>query len=188
MFNALRAAGEFVSCLPRESLSPESTEDREGFLHPFLIQGGVGQATVKIILRDFETENLAEQAELLRSIAAEVEDLISGVRVDIAVTAQYRNMREGLRRDPRVVEHAVAAHERLGRRAQLTIVRGGTDGAMLTERGLPTPNLSTGQHNPHSPLEWACLDEMVQAAEVLVELLQIWASGCFDNSKATEMD
>jgi len=84
-------------------------------------------------------------------------------------------MRDGLVHEPRAVTYAQLAHKRLGREAKLTIIRGGTDGSQLTERGLPTPNLSTGQHNPHSPLEWACLDEMVQAAEVLVELVQVWA-------------
>ena len=84
-------------------------------------------------------------------------------------------MRDGLVHEPRAVKYAELAHQRLGREAKLTIIRGGTDGSQLTERGLPTPNLSTGQHNPHSPLEWACLEEMVQAAEVLVELVQVWA-------------
>jgi tripeptide aminopeptidase len=175
MINAVRAAGEFVARLPRDTLAPESTADRQGFLHPYMIDGGVAETTIKIILRDFETSRLAEQADLLRRTAAQMQQLFPGLQVDVSVTAQYRNMREGLRTDPRVVEHAVTAHERLGRTSQLTIVRGGTDGAMLTARGLPTPNLSTGQHNPHSPLEWVCLEEMREAAEVLVELLQVWA-------------
>ena len=88
--------------------------------------------------------------------------------------AQYRNMAEGLGREPRAVQFAQEAHTRLGRTAQLTIIRGGTDGSMLTAKGLPTPNLSSGQHTPHSPLEWACLDEMILAAEVLVEIVQVW--------------
>ena len=83
-------------------------------------------------------------------------------------------MGSGLSRDPRAVQYAVEAHRRLGRQAVQAIVRGGTDGSQLTERGLPTPNLSSGQHNPHSPLEWACLDEMVQAAEVIVEITKVW--------------
>jgi tripeptide aminopeptidase len=83
-------------------------------------------------------------------------------------------MREGLEHEPRAVDYVRRALERLGRTPQLSIIRGGTDGSQLTEKGLPTPNLSTGQHNPHSPLEWVSLDEMVQAAQLLVALLEVW--------------
>lgn len=175
MVNAVRAMGEFVARLPRDRLSPEATDQRSGFIHPYHLGGGVGQAAVKLILRDFETARLAEHAELLRMLARQVEGVFAGVKIDVEVTRQYRNMGEGLSREPRAVEYAEQAHRRLGRMAKRTIVRGGTDGAMLTEKGLPTPNLSTGQHNPHSRLEWACLDEMVKAAEVLVELVQVGA-------------
>jgi tripeptide aminopeptidase len=175
MVNALRAAGEFVARLPRQELSPETTEGREGFIPPYTIEGGVGQTTVKVLLRDFDTANLTTQADLLRETAAQVEGLFPGAEIDVQVRPQYRNLGDGLAAEPRAAKFAVAAHERLGRTANLSRIRGGTDGAMLTERGLPTPNLSSGQHNPHSPLEWACLDEMVQAAEVVVELLKIWA-------------
>ena len=96
-----------------------------------------------------------------------------GSHIHVEITPQYRNMADGLVREPRAVGNARLAYERLGRRARnLTIIRGGTDGSRFTELGLPTPNLSTGQHNPHSPLEWACLEEMVEAAEILVELVQ----------------
>jgi tripeptide aminopeptidase len=91
------------------------------------------------------------------------------------VQAQYRNMAEGLQREPRAVAFAQEAHNRLGRTAQLTMIRGGTDGALLTAKGLPTPNLAAGQHTPHSRLEWACLDEMVLAAEVLIETARVWS-------------
>ena len=175
MVNAVRAAGEFVVRLPRQDLSPETTEGREGFMHPYSIEGGVGQATLKVLLRDFETAKLADQADLLRQTAEQVKGLFPGVEIDVQVRPQYRNLGDGLAAEPRAVEFAAAAHQRLGRTANLSRIRGGTDGAMLTARGLPTPNLSSGQHNPHSPLEWACLEEMAQAAEVVVELLQIWA-------------
>jgi tripeptide aminopeptidase len=93
----------------------------------------------------------------------------------VDVEPQYRNMAEGLRREPRSVAYAEEAHRRLGRVARRTIIRGGTDGSRLTELGLPTPNLSTGEHNPHSPLEWTCLEEMVAAVEVLITLAAVWA-------------
>ena len=118
---------------------------------------------------------LAEQAARLRDLATAVEQEIRGCKIEVAITRQYRNLREGLEREPRAVSIAQEAHKNLGRDAHLTIVRGGTDGSMLTERGLPTPNLSVGQHNLHSPLEWACLDEMVQALEVGVEIVKLWA-------------
>ena len=126
-------------------------------------------------LRDFDAANLARQADLLRAAAAAAETEFPGSSIAVEITPQYRNMAEGLKREPRAVAYAQKAHERLGRKSNLTIIRGGTDGSQFTARGLPTPNLSTGQHNPHSPLEWACLDEMAQAVEVLVELVQVWA-------------
>lgn len=175
MVNAVRVMSDFVARLPRDRLSPETTDQRDGFIHPYHVGGGVGQASVKLILRDFDTAGLAGHADLLRTLARQVEGLFPGAKIDVDVTRQYRNMGEGLVREPRAVEYAERAHRRLGRTSQRTIVRGGTDGALLTEKGLPTPNLSTGQHNPHSRLEWACLNEMVQAAEVLVELVQVWA-------------
>jgi tripeptide aminopeptidase len=175
MVNALRAAGIFLSRLPRDTLAPESSDGRDGFLHPYVIQGGVAEVTLKILLRDFNTSTLVDHAQLLRNSAEAVEREIAGVKFDIQVRTQYRNMAEGLRREPRAVEFAREAHARLGRTAQLTVIRGGTDGSMLTAKGLPTPNLASGQHTPHSTLEWACLDEMVLAAEVLVEIAQVWS-------------
>ncbi len=174
MVNALRGAGEFLSRLPRDQQTPETTSDREGFLHPYQLQGGVAEAHLHLILRDFDTARLTELADLLRQTAQQVEDLFPGLECQVDIQSQYRNLAEGLRREPRAVEFAERAHQRLGRTARRTIVRGGTDGSQLTARGLPTPNLSSGQHNLHSPLEWACLDEMLQALEVLVELVQIW--------------
>src|SRR2546422_11534389 len=110
---------------------------------------------------------------MLREIAREFMAEIHGCQVDVQITKQYRNMGEGLAEEPRAVAFAQEAFRRLKRDCKLTIVRGGTDGSQLTERGLPTPNLSTGEHNPHSPLEWTCLEEMTAAVEHLVELVQV---------------
>ena len=175
MVNAVRAAAEFVAQMPRDQ-APETTSGRDGFLHPYGIEGGVDQVLLKIILRDFETAALSAQIALLRELAANVENQFPGCRVSVETRPQYRNLRDSLVREPRVVQFAELAHQRLGRTARLSIIRGGTDGSQLSERGLPTPNLSTGQHNPHSPLEWVCLQEMEQAVAVLQELVQIWAS------------
>lgn len=174
MVNASRAAGYFLARLPAD-LSPERTEGREGFLHPYVVEGGVGKATVKVLIRDFDTAQLTKYANLLQTVATDVEAVCPGTTIDIEIIEQYRNMADGLVNEPRAVDYAVAAHEALGRSCNRTIVRGGTDGSRLTELGLPTPNLSSGQHNIHSPLEWACLDEMVAACEVGVEIVKRWA-------------
>ena len=174
MINAIRAAGHFLAGMPAE-LSPERTEGREGFLHPYVLEGGVAKATIKILLRDFDASKFDEYKKILDENGKRVESEVDGIKVDIEYKKQYRNMAEGLGKEPRAVQYAVEAHERLGRAAKQQIIRGGTDGSRLTELGLPTPNLSSGQHNIHSPLEWACLDEMVAACEVGVEIVKRWA-------------
>ncbi|MGE0757372.1 MAG: peptidase T [Pirellulaceae bacterium] len=174
MVNAVRGAAEFIARLPRWTRSPERTEGTAGFLHPYTVSGGVAEVSIRILLRSFETPELAAFADWLRSLAQQVEADFPGIRVAVDIRPQYRNMRDGLSREPRAVRYAQLAHERLGRTPRLSRVRGGTDGSQFTARGLPTPNLSTGQHNPHSPLEWVCLEEMRQAQEVLLQLAQIW--------------
>ncbi len=174
MVNAVRIAGAFLDRLPWQALSPETTEGREGFLHPYRIEGGVAEATLRILLRDFDTPRLADQARLLQDVARLLEAEFPGAKVAVRVTPQYRNMAQGLAKEPRAVTFAEQAMRRAGLTPRRTIVRGGTDGSRLTELGLPTPNLSCGEHNLHSPLEWTCLEEMAVAVRVLVELAQIW--------------
>ncbi|REK21546.1 MAG: peptidase T [Planctomycetota bacterium] len=174
MVNSIRILSRFITELPTDELSPETTEGREGFLHPYVIEGGVAEASARIILRNFETARLGEYAALLDSIAERLRTEHPRATIDVAVRKQYRNMRDGLEREPRAVEKAVAAVWAAGLEPKLDIIRGGTDGALMTERGLPCPNLSCGQHNPHSPLEWASLKEMEQSVDVLVELAKEW--------------
>ena len=143
-------------------------------MHPYQCEGCVASITLKILLRDFDTPKLAEQAKLLRATAEATAAAWPGAQIAEDIQPQYRNMTEGLARDPRAVAFAEEAHRRLGRQAQRTIIRGGTDGSRLTELGLPTPNLSTGEHNPHSPLEWTCLEEMAAAVDVVTMLAQVW--------------
>jgi tripeptide aminopeptidase len=176
MINAVRVASDFLTRLP-PALSPETTDDRQGFLHPYLVEGGVAEVTLRILLRDFDAGNLARQADLLKRAKEETVAAWPGSAIGLTITRQYRNMAEGLAREPRAVAFAEEAHRRLGRQARRTIIRGGTDGSRLTELGLPTPNLSTGEHNPHSPLEWTCLEEMAAAVDVLVMLARVWTSG-----------
>lgn len=175
LVNAIKAAATMLTRLPRHEWSPETTSGREGFVHPYWIEGGVGQVKLKILLRDFDTPRLAEYAARLRAAAYAAEQEFPGTQIDVQVAAQYRNLAEGLRREPRAVQYAEAAFQRLGVPCTRSMIRGGTDGSRLTELGLPTPNLSVGQHTPHSPLEWACLEEMEQAAAMLLQLVQIWA-------------
>ena len=124
---------------------------------------------IKILLRDFDTSELQVKADLVKAIASEVEQEHAGIEIVVEHQKQYRNMADGLPKEPRAVEFAKQAHDELGLEYRLSSIRGGTDGSMLTEKGLPTPNLSSGQHTQHSPLEWACLDEMIQQGQVLLQ-------------------
>jgi tripeptide aminopeptidase len=174
MVNAIRLAGMFLDRLPRAVLSPETTDGRDGFLHPYRIEGGVAEVTMRVLLRDFDTARLADRAAVLRTAAATVTAEYPRASIDVQVTPQYRNMADGLAKEPRALPLAQEAMRRAGLQPKLTIIRGGTDGSRLTELGLPTPNLSTGEHNPHSPLEWTCLEEMESAVAVLVQLAKVW--------------
>ncbi|HEY2909083.1 MAG TPA: peptidase T [Gemmataceae bacterium] len=175
MTNAIRLAGTFLDRLPKRTLSPETTDGRQGFIHPMTMEGGVAEVNINFILRDFDTAKLAVEAEILREIGRQIEREYPEANVLVETRKQYRNMRDGIAKEPRAVKFAEVATRRAGLEPKFKIIRGGTDGAQLTEKGLPTPNLSTGEHNPHSPLEWTCLEEMEAAVRVLVELVQVWA-------------
>lgn len=173
MINAIRYAGEFLARMPKE-MSPEMTKDRTGFLHPYVLEGGVDKATIKILLRSFVTAELAKEAQILKDIAAAVMKDFPKVKIDVEVKKQYRNMIEHLAAEPRACKLAEQAIRNVGLEPKFHAIRGGTDGSRLSEMGLPTPNLSCGMHNFHSPLEYACLDEMESGVKVLVELAQLW--------------
>lgn len=174
MVNAIRILSDLISSLPTETLSPETTDGRDGFIHPYHIEGGVAEASARLILRDFETEKLAEYAGLLDSLAQPLREKYPRAEIMVDVHKQYRNMRDGLVKEPRALEKAIEATRAAGLEPNLNIIRGGTDGSLLTEKGLPTPNLSSGQHNPHSPLEWTTVEEMEKAVDVLVQLAILW--------------
>lgn len=174
MVNSIRAVGHFLAQLPKHILAPEVTDDRQGFLHPYTLSGSVAETKLQILLRDFDTPRLSDYAKLLEDLAHETESMWPGLNVSVAITSQYRNMADGLRRKPAVADLAEKAFASLNRPCRREIIRGGTDGAMLTALGLPTPNLSSGQYNIHSPLEFACLDEMQEAVEHLVVMLDLW--------------
>lgn len=174
MINAIRLAAEFVSRLPWHTLAPETTEGRVGFLHPYVIEGGVPEVKIKVLLRSFVTAELKTQAEIVRNVAKTIEAEFPGVTIKIDVFEQYRNMLEHLAKEPRACKLAEEAIKRVGMTPHYKSIRGGTDGSKLSVMGLPTPNLSVGMHNFHSPLEFAVLEQMENAVKVLVELAQLW--------------
>ncbi len=174
MTNAIRLAGLFITRMPWQRLSPETTSHRDGFLHPYVIEGGVPEAKIRILLRSFVTSELKEQAKILKNVAASILAEHPGAKIDIKVKKQYRNMIEHLEREPRAADLAAKAIKKAGLKPVYESIRGGTDGSRLSEMGLPTPNLSVGMHNFHSPLEFACLEQMESAVKVLIELAQVW--------------
>jgi tripeptide aminopeptidase len=172
MVNAIRAAARFVDRLPRERLSPETTEGYEGFVHPYQMEASVDRTSVRILLRDHATAKLREQEALLRSLAAAVA-AESRTEAAVEITEQYRNMREVLDHHPHVVERARAAIRRAGLTPIETPIRGGTDGSRLSFMGLPTPNLFAGEHNFHSRLEWTSRQDLEAAVAVVIELARL---------------
>ena len=174
MINSLRAMGAFLAELPREALSPETTSDRDGFIHPYHVAGGVQSSEVHLILRDFDTDRLSHYAEILRALARQIESRYNGVAVTVETKEQYRNMGDVLAKFPKAFEMAERAFQKLGRPFSRDIIRGGTDGALMSALGLPTPNLSVGQYNIHSVREFASLDQIVQAAEHARCLVELW--------------
>jgi tripeptide aminopeptidase len=175
LVNAIKLAADFVSRLPKDTLSPETTAERDGFVHPTQIEGNAEECTVKLILRDFDEEKLAGHEQLVRRLADEVVAREEHANVDVDVRRQYRNMKEYLDREPRAVELLEDAVRRAGLEPKRTFIRGGTDGSRLSEKGLPTPNLFTGAHDYHSQREWICVADLGSAAETIVHLARLWA-------------
>jgi len=175
LVNAVKLAADLVAGLPRDERSPETTEEREGFVHPTKIFGGAEETSIEFIVRDHDAAKMEEHVALIRRLADEVREREPRAAVDLREEEQYRNMGEVIDRHPEVIEAAVEAVRRLGVEPVHTIIRGGTDGARLSHRGLPTPNLFTGGSEYHSRREWASVQDMAAAAAMLVELAQVWA-------------
>jgi tripeptide aminopeptidase len=175
LVNAIKLAADFVERLPRDRLAPEVTEGREGFVHPSRIAGAAESVTVSFIVRDFDWELLQEHVALVERLAQETVAGIPDASVDVRRHVQYRNMRETLERTPRILEAAEEAVRRVGLEPTRGCIRGGTDGAVLTEKGLPTPNLFTGGNEYHSVREWISVQDMAVAAATVVELVRLWA-------------
>ena len=174
MVNAIKLAARFVDRLPSDTLSPETTGGRDGFVHPYVLQGGVDETRVRFILRDFDTAALARHADLLRGLAQAVVAEVPGASMSVDVEEQYRNMREVLDHHPLVVDRAREAMRRLAIAPRERPIRGGTDGSRLSFMGLPTPNLFAGEQHFHSRLEWVSVQDMEAAVALIVELAATW--------------
>jgi tripeptide aminopeptidase len=175
MVNSIKLAAALVERLPKDRLSPETTERREGFVHPVRIAGGTAETTVTFIARDFDAEKLREHEQLLRELADEVVRDEPRARVTVEVEESYRNMKEYLDARPRILDAADEAARRVGLEPSRNAIRGGTDGAMLSARGLPTPNLYTGGQEYHSVQEWVSVQDMAISTATIVELAKLWA-------------
>ncbi len=174
MVNAAYLAGKLLAALPRERCAPETTGGREGFIHPTSLEGRVERAVVKFILRDFELAGLAEKREILQGICRGLQAAEPRARVACKIRKQYRNMAYWLRQDMRPVEMARQAFAAAGLKPSDHVIRGGTDGSRLTEKGLPTPNLFCGEHNAHGPLEWVAVQDMELAVTACAKLAELW--------------
>jgi tripeptide aminopeptidase len=174
LVNATRLAGRIVAALPADE-APETTDGRQGYIHPFEIHGGIGEATIRLIVRDFEDDLLDEKVERVRAIAEEIAATEPRAEVTIEPQSQYPNMRDHLKPFPEVVEKARAALRAEGLEPIERPIRGGTDGSQLSAMGLPTPNLFAGQHEFHSPREWTTVQDMAAAAATVVRLAAEWA-------------
>jgi tripeptide aminopeptidase len=160
--------------MPKHALSPETTEKREGYIHPYVISGGVEQTTIKILIRDFEVGGLKEKEGFLKILAEDVVTKHPQSRLDFKVEESYRNMKYVLDKEPRVTEYALEAVSRSGVTHILSSIRGGTDGSRLSFDGLLTPNIFAGGHSFHSRTEWISIQDMQKAVEVILNLVQIW--------------
>jgi tripeptide aminopeptidase len=175
MVNSIRAAADFIASLPRDEMTPETTEGYDGYVHPYSVDASVDRTTVKVLIRDFLTGELGTKRALLEHLARQAASRHPGCRLETTLTPQYRNMREVLDRHPDVVERARLAMRRAGIEPIERPIRGGTDGSRLSFMGLPTPNLFAGEHDFHSRLEWVSVQDMEKAVEVIVELARVWA-------------
>ncbi len=174
MQNAIKIAAAIIAALPKDRLSPESTEDRAGFIHPINMEGQAEEAKIDFIIRDFDDEKLNEHEEELKNICLDVIKPFPGASIDFAIEKQYRNMKKVIEKYPQVSEFALKAIERAGVRPIKRSIRGGTDGSRLSFMGLPCPNIFAGEHAFHSKQEWVSVQDMQAAVRTIINLAMIW--------------
>jgi tripeptide aminopeptidase len=177
LVNALRLASRVVAALPSDTLTPETTSGREGYIHPYELSGTPLKATLRVLLRDFDDDKLAAHEQLVRQTAEEIVAAEPRARVEITVEDQYPNMRRYLEPFPEIVATAERAIRAEGIEPLHQPARGGTDGSLLSARGLPTPNIFAGGHDFHSVREWISVQDMAAAAATIVRLAGEWAPG-----------
>ena len=173
MESAIKIAGQIIAALPFE-LSPEGTENKQGFVHPVAIEGHVETASIDFIIRDFDDDKLTAHANVIRKIANEVLKNFPSSTYELQVKPQYRNMKSVLDKHPQIVEYGMEAMKRAGLNAKLCSIRGGTDGSRLSFMGLPCPNIFAGEHAFHSKQEWVSIQDMQKAVETILHLCMIW--------------
>lgn len=174
LVNAIKIGVDIIDQFPKDRMSPETTDKREGYIHPHHFSGGSEEASIKILIRDFEEKSLKEKEDLIKNIVDSVAEKYPKANIDFKVIESYRNMKLVLDNHPQVLEKAAKAVEMAGLKSFKNIIRGGTDGARLSYMGLPTPNLFTGGANFHSRQEWIPLEDMQKASEVIVNLMKLW--------------
>lgn len=174
MINSIKIASTFIDGLPKDKLSPETTEGREGYVHCTTFNGNEELTTLKFIIRDFDSAKLKEHENFLKDLAEKTISKFPGTKLKFEVIEQYRNMKEVLINHPEVTEYAIEAMNRLGIKPIMHPIRGGTDGSKLCFMGLPTPNVFAGQHSFHSQLEWVARQDMEMAVKTIVEICKVW--------------
>jgi len=174
MVNAIKIAAEILERFPKDSLSPETTEGQDGYIHPHFMSGTVEETNITVLIRDFKEDGLKEKEDFILSLVVAARNRHPKATIFFDIEKSYRNMKIILDKHPDVVEAAEEAIRLSGLVAARTSIRGGTDGARLSLMGLPTPNLFTGGHNYHSRYEWIALEDMEKAAEVIVRLMGLW--------------
>ena len=174
LVNALHLAARIVDTMPQATLTPETTDGRQGFIHLYAMSGTAAAAELHFIMRDFEMDELERQGELIRKVCDAIAATEPRAHITCEVIPQYRNMRYWLENDMRPIDVAVEAYARAGVEHFFFPIRGGTDGSRLTELGVPTPNLFTGMQNIHGPLEWVSVQDMAAATEMCVKLAECW--------------
>jgi tripeptide aminopeptidase len=174
LVNAIRVLADIVARLPKH-MAPETTEARQGYIHPYDFSGQAEAVTLKLLLRDFDMEGIEKEKEIINGVVEDVKKLYPKARIDLEFKEQYLNMRYPLEKDPRVLEYAEEAIRRAGVEPHYTLIRGGTDGAKLTFAGLLTPNLFAGGEAFHSRIEWVPVQVMEKAVETVINLAAVWA-------------
>jgi tripeptide aminopeptidase len=175
MENAITIASEIIAMLPKDSLCPESTDGMQGFIHPNSIEGKLESAKIDLILRDFDTNKLTEQKDYLDKICKKVLSQYPNSKYTLTINTQYRNMKDVLDLHPKVSEYAIKAVKNIGLSPKIGAIRGGTDGAVLSHKGLPCPNLFAGEQGIHSKYEWVSVQDMQKAVDMVIEICKLVA-------------